>query len=272
MPVSKNELLIGEPVLNAYGLKAEDVLGKEITASLKNLLPFGNPRTLFTARVTGIICEEYYSLMGHDLLGLRPALLFHAESDLFAANAVEYFLYHLENWPEEDTAVAWQEHFANFDYVGASLVDWIDSLNNVQVLASNLYIIIGSSLLVGLVLTIFLMIDKYIKVFSRSGGILLTHGMRRGHLYILLLIQLLILCLIAIPIALVLTAAGYSIINFLVEWATHVSMGLSIARILGMLAIGIASVVAIALLFFVYAALFKLRRRTVKEFLTVEID
>ena len=138
-------------------------------------------------------------------------------------------------------------------------------------LASNLYIIVGSALVVGLILTIFLMIDKYMKVFSRSGGIMLSLGIRRYHLYALLLIQLLMLCAIAIPISFGLTVLGYHVINFVVRWATGINLALSILRIIAIFGLGVAVVVVIALGFFALATL-RLRHRTIKQFLSAEVN
>ena len=271
IPQERNEFIVSELILDAYELTAEDVLGKEISAYIPNVsAPEEGDIHEFTARCTGVVRREYYQLTGHsgssDILAL---LMFSKDSDLFAKNNFNRYFYHFGDWPDSDLLQEWTK--LGIKHVNHAVLTDMHALDDIQVLASNLYIIVGSALVIGLILTVFLMIDKYMKIFSRSGGILLTFGMERRQLYSLLLLQLLILCAFAIPISLALTAAGYGVINFVISWATRVDLSLSSWQIVSMLGIGIGVVVGISLLFFAYAV-FMLRKHTIKQFLSAEVD
>lgn len=176
----------------------------------------------------------------------------------------------LDDWPDEETTLEWFAMAPN-TYAGLTYVAKIDSLTSIQTLASNVYIIIGSTLIVSLILTIFLMIDKYIKVLSRFGGILLSAGLPQNKLSLLLLVQLLILCVFAMPLAFILTFGGYYVINTLIRIVTKISLALSAIQIVTTLFIGIAIVIIIALTFFAYG-LFHMRKKTIKQLLTVTVD
>ncbi len=270
MPKEKNDAVVSAALLEAYGLNADEMIGKEVSLYLKDgKNPDGEGYLQFAAHITGLFDEPLYTLSGHGSTDNAPRFLFHRASDSFQGKTNVQYRYYLTDWPDEETVSAWTKEVFTMKYVGASLVNWVKSLNNVQILAYNLYVIIGLALAIGLILTIFLMIDKYMKVFSRTGGILLTLGMRRSRLYALLLIQLLIICIIAVPISLCFTLIGYNIINYFIVWSTHVELGLSFLRIISMLAVGIAAVVVFLLFFFLYAAM-KLRRHTIKQFLTTD--
>ncbi len=275
MPQSADEIAIGEPALEAYGLQAEDVLGQTMTVYMKDTRENADPLVYqFSGKVCGVIHAEYFQLAGHKSTeATYPMLVLHKENPFMlptATGTVTKYRLFLSEWPDELTALEWRSVFGT-SYRGTTNVSGLDTLNGVQTIAANLYIIVGASLVIGLILTVFLMIDKYIKVFSRSGGILLTFGLERRKLYTLLFLQLLILCVIAVPISFVLTALGYTVINLVVSWATRINLALSWGRIIAMLGLGIGAVIVIALIFFGYAV-FKIRKRTIKEFLGVEVD
>ncbi len=271
-PAAPDEIAVNENVLAAYRLLPEDVLGKEISFLFKPKT--GEAKLQFKATVCGILRKELLSLTGHKANCTNPSFLFHWDNAFFQSSTDVRYRCYLNGWPDYATADMWKEQFTsqttNTSYVGSGLLERIDMLEKIQTLAANLYVIIGSALVVGLILTIFLMIDKYMRVLSRTGGILMTFGMRRSHLYALLAIQLLLMCLIAFPLAVGLTSCGYYVINFLIHWVTGINLALSFLRVLVMLLIGIGCVVAIAIVFYIYGA-FRLRHHTIKQFLSTEV-
>lgn len=276
-PATPEEIAVSPLMLEAYGLKGEDVMGKTLTVYLKDPREGHDPLYhLYSYTVCGIIDEDVYSLTGHaSNTNTRPVVLFqHENTHANASRFVRYRMY-LKDWPDADKMLEWQTYFRGADssyaYLGFNYVQKANALARIQILASNLYIIVGSALIVGLVLTIFLMIDKYMKVFSRSSGILMTLGMRRSQLFLMLGMQLFILCILAVPVAFLLTAGGYYVINLLVKWVTNIALGISIGKLVSMLLAGIATVVVLSLIFFIYA-LFKFRFKTIKDYLTTEVD
>ncbi len=274
-PAEPDEVAIGLPMLEAYRLQPEDVMGKTVTVFLKDPRPGKTPLLKqYSAKVCGVIGEELYKLSGHKDSNSRPYFLLRRDSDFLKSSVLYRYRVYLSQWPTLEDYDAWKQALLTdqtFLYAGASSVNSVNTLNSLQILASNLYIIIGSALIVGLVLTIFLMIDKYIKVFARSGGILLSVGMRRSQLFGLLFLQLLLLCVVAVPLSFAFTLLGYSVINMIVKWLTNIVLSIALRRLIKMLFIGVLVVIGIAFAFFAYAIV-RIRNRTVKEYLNVTVD
>ncbi len=274
-PAADDEIAVNETLLDAYRIEPEGLIGKEISVYIKDPREGKEPLLFqYTAKVAGIMTADLSRLTGHSAdSNLRPAVLFRYENTFFRSATVVRHRAYLSKWPTVEQVDTWGFGSAspNTVYLGYIKLAQIQNLNNLQVLATNLYIIVGTALVIGLVLTIFLVIDKYMKVFSRSGGILLSFGMRRSQLYGLLVLQLLLLCIVSVPISFALTFVGYFAINAVVKWATDVMLTLSLRRIAGTLLFGVITVVALSLFFFTYAVL-KLRRHTVRQFLATEVN
>lgn len=261
LPESTDEAVFPAPLLKAFGIDAQSAVGEEIVMYIK-----GESTPYFAGTITGIIIDEFFELIVQDL-SFCPGILLCEGHPQFGQGYYRY-IYSLNEWPDHDTANVFGE--AELSYLGEEIVDNLFMLDVIQTLANELYVMIGSGLAVGLILTILLMIGKYVKVFARLGGVLLTFGLERKQLYGLLFIQVMILCLFAIPLSVVLTAASYSIINLLINMVMGIDMGISLIRIAGMLAMGIGAVFIVAVIFFGLAA-FRLRKKTVIQFLRTEV-
>lgn len=268
MPESANEVVIAQRVLENYGIDTSDALGKEITATID-----GDKSPIFTATLCGIIRNEYFAIIGHNYDVISPNFILHSDSPAFKIQApATRYIYLFDDWIDADTEDLRDLYYnKSFRYGAYTAYSSLQNLDKIQVLANSFYIIIGAALVVGLVLTVYLMIEKYIKVYSVSSGILLTLGMGRKNVYLLLLMQLIMICIIAIPIAVLITAAGYSIITGIVQRVTSIKMASSILQISGSLSLGILAVLFFAGCFFIYVV-HKLRSRSTKELLNSIID
>lgn len=263
MPSSAEQAVLSEPLLAAFGLKAEDVLNKHVS-----LYVIGEQSPFYEGVVSGVLVSEYFELTGHITMYLMGIVL-HEDHPIFMRDGTRFrYSYALDDWLDYNTTLIL--HDAGFRYAGSTLADWIDDLDKIQILANNLYYIIGTALIIGLVLTVCLMVGKYIRVFSRTSGILLTFGLEKRRLYGLLFFQLMLICIVAIPLAFALTISGYKVINALLMMMKDINMGVSFVRLIGMFGVGIFTVVAVAAIFFIYATT-KLRGQTVKQFLNTEV-
>ena len=264
LPEQAGEVVLAEPYLALLGLRAEDVMGKEVELYIK-----GEEVPLTAGVVCGCLTQGYFQLTGH--LGAKafdlPSVLLHESDPAF--DAIPYRIYLYE--PEE-----WVTHVQNREILtygyrlrGGELLGDIYMLEGVRMLANNLYTVIGGGLAAGLFVMILLMVEKYVRIFARQSGILLAFGMRRSKLFALLFLQLLFLCVLALPVSAVVTVAGYVVIGLAVKLLAQVTLAISAVQLVRLLAIGAAAVFAAALLCFLLA-LPRLMRRSVKEFFTTE--
>lgn len=261
LPQTADEAVFPAPLLKAFGIDAHSAVGKDIVMYLK-----GEPIPYFSGKISGIIIDEFFELVGQNI-SVCPGIILCKGHPQFSEGYYRY-VYALDEWPDHDMT----DEFARVDlrYVGKEIVGNMFMLDVIQTLANELYVMIGSALAVGLILTILLMIGKYVKVFARLGGVLLTFGLERKQLYGLLFIQVMILCLFAIPISVFLTAASYSIINLAINMLLGIDLGISLLKIAAMFAMGMGAVFVVAVLFFALAA-FRLRKKTVIQFLRTEV-
>ena len=268
MPENEDEAIVAAHILVNYGIDPEEAIGKQIIVAID-----GDTEPLFSATICGVIHEEYYSLIGHHNGVIYPCFILHEGNPVFNKGKVLVrYIYLFSDWFNADVEDLTElQYNRNFRYGAFGIYGQLNNLNKIQQIANTLYSIIGSALIVGLVLTIYLMIDKYLRVYSRTSGILLTLGMRRREVYRLLLIQIILICIIAIPIAVGLTAFSYSVITSIVLRITSIKMSSTVVQISSMLALGIGAVTLIALCFFVYIK-HKLKKRTVKQLLNTVVS
>lgn len=262
-----DEVLISEKLLDEYGLAPDDVVGSTLSIWLgeKYELPF-------TVKVVGVICKEYYQLSGHksDSWQIAPSVVAAAENSIPAVNVpVDTFhVYAFDKWStlSVDELYALSEE-GNLSYCGINSYQQRLYLDKIRTVVTNIYFVIGSILAGGLLLTVMLMIDKFVAVFSRFGGVLLSCGLEQNNLVKLLLVQILMLFLLSIPVALVGALVGYALIVELVELGTGFSMTVSTPTLMALLAVATAVVLVAALIFFGIAA-FRLRKKTCKQLMS----
>lgn len=268
MPQSAEEVVISQRFFENYGVDVSTVLGKQVTATID-----GDKKPVFTATVCGIIRKEYFLITGHNADVIYPNVILHPQNSAFKGQKLSTrHVYLFDDWIAADTEDLRDLYYNQSFRYGAYLeYSHLQNLDRIQVLANSFYVIIGTALVVGLVLTVYLMIEKYVKVYSTSSGILLTLGMGRKSVYLLLLLQIIMICIIAIPLSVGITALGYSVITSIVQRVTSIKMASSVLQISAMLSLGILSVLFFAGCFFWYV-IHKLRRRSIKELLNAVVD
>lgn len=269
IPRNESEGAVSALVLSSYGLDPEEVLGKQLVFTINT-----DSAPLMTITVSGIIREEYYKLTGHSTSSaICPNFILHQDNPVFGMGKLSTrYVYYYNDWFNVDTDILKDLTYNQGCTYGAlGVYGSIVNLGNIRQIANTLYTVIGSGLIVGLILTIYLMIDKYVRVYSRMSGILMTLGMRKRQVYALLLMQIVLICIIAVPLSVALTAVCYSIITSLVYRMTSIKLSSSVGQISAMLSLGLGAVILIASIFFTYLLL-KLRKRSVKRLLNTLVD
>ena len=270
MPQTSYEAVVCEQFLNWYGLTGEDVLGKKIS------LTFADEDDPFTflqnITVCGILCKEYFELKGHSYY-LQPSIFLKDETALLDGEEFTYtqYFYSLSKWLSEEQSDYYEDKYTRCDYRGNWVLSDIQLIKDMQHIATNLFLIVGLTLGCGILLTVFLMTEKLIAVFSRDCGILLSCGMSEKQAQTLLFAILLWVCLFALIFAVILTGVGLFIINIIVESFTGLAVSLSFGVVVAAFAVAVAAVFLLALAFYLYA-LCIIKKRSVRQLLNVQLN
>ena len=269
MPQNSDEVLVSELLLRWYGIPSDDVIGKTLRLLVKN----ESAVIVDYVTVCGVISEYYYALEGHDayrFFSFAPSLWLGGSDAINADGVVEdLYVYVFDHWLTQHEI----DLFDDVDgyYVGYSVVEDMRVVESLQSVALKLFLVVGSALGITLVLMIFLMMDKFIAVFSRDGGILLSCGMEWRRVKALLLCLLLWVCLFAVLIAAALTAGSYLAIRYLIDSYYDIEITVTFATISALFAIGVATVLVVAFAYYLYAVA-RMKRHTIKDFLNTHIN
>lgn len=265
-----NDALISERILASYGLKAKDVVGRRMRMYV------GDDLTLIQTHVdvTGVIVDGYYDLEGHSEAWrqLAPTLVLAKKNRVPFSNIVTVNIYTFESWPTVSiNEIKSLQSSLKASYCGVEIYKQRNNLNRIRTIVSNVYVVIGSILAVGLILTVMLMIDKFVRIFARTAGILLSCGLQQNNLYKLLFSQITLMFLLALPLAAVGATCGYVFITWAMSIGTSVTLSVSAALMLEFLLLSVLAVFAVATIFFGFAVL-RLRNKSVKQLLNADFD
>lgn len=275
MPEAADEVVVTATLLGYYNLSYEDVLGKQITFHFLDLGKMWEPFT-----VTGVIIPEYTQLRAHEPedivrgpFNFCPQIIVSEDNESVAEGISSKYIYSLPRWLSEEE----MDYFSGegVRYPGSFALIDLENLAEIQSLITNVFLILGVSFGVGLLLIIYLLTDRFIKYFVRGGGVLFTEGINGRELNALTVIQILILSGIAVLISLSLTTAVYGVARVYLNdyvfygWMKLIAInGTYFAILLG---VGLALVLAVTLCLFLNIFIL-MRKKSIKELLNTSTD
>lgn len=219
-------------------------------------------------KVVGILNDNYCSLVGHQYSHyFHPIVIAHIENDLFknSIDKEKFYIYDFENWPSEDLVSYLQKEY-NAQYIGYSVMSDIQNITAMKEVANVIFLLLGCTLLIGLMLVVYLVINKFAQMFYRNSGILLANGMSRRKLYLLLLLQLLWVSLLSFVIAIIFTICGFYILKYAMSTAFSINLPITFMSIVAMLGVAIAGVVFFVAIIYAFI-IYRLKNKNVSEFL-----
>ena len=262
-PKNTDEILLSYDFVKAFGF-SEDILGSIISFEInKNNFPL-----LSNKKVVGLLNENYCSLAGHNqVYTVRPFVVVHSDYILPSETTenIDYNMYVLKDWARDDIINLFEKEY-NARYVGNSIKNNLQNISDMKEFAFAIFLLLGCTLLAGLVLIIYLVINKFAQMFLRNSGILLASGISNKKLYSLLLLQLLWASLIAYVLSIILIIGGIYLLSFAMQMAFYLTLKISFTTILLMLIISIASSFVLVLALYMFVIL-KLKNKSIREFL-----
>ncbi len=262
-PQNNDEIVLSSSYLAWFGI-GEEVLGNVIDfVSVKTDSP-----VITGVKVVGILNDNYCSLVGHQYSHyFHPIVIAHIENDLFknSIDKEKFYIYDFENWPSEDLVSYLQKEY-NAQYIGYSVMSDIQNITAMKEVANVIFLLLGCTLLIGLMLVVYLVINKFAQMFYRNSGILLANGMSRRKLYLLLLLQLLWVSLLSFVIAIIFTICGFYILKYAMSTAFSINLPITFMSIVAMLGVAIAGVVFFVAIIYAFI-IYRLKNKNVSEFL-----
>ena len=270
MPKSANEVAVSEVYLEEFGLTGEQVLGKVISivaSSEQDIIEING------LLVCGIINREFSNLSGkYTNRAYNPCLLFSQDNAMFAdgERVSNTYVYSLTEWLSEEAIDKLTDRY-DCDYLGWEWAYRMTQIATLQIITTKLYVVLGGALCCSVVLMVYLMMDKLITSFNRNCGILLSCGMRLDEAKYLLLAIFGWVCLFAFVIAAVMSVCGILAINAIVSATFGLEIEVTAINALATFGIGLAAVIAIAFIYYLYAAS-RIKRRTIKDLLNTSVN
>lgn len=267
MPQRDGEILLSYSFLEWYNL-SEDIIGKQIELSLE----YGGT-VILSATVSGIIKSEYNKLSGHtdEDEQVVPSIFVYGQPQAVEGvyGVEKLYMYSLSSWQTSAEVEAIEKQY-NCTFAGYAVIDEIELVQDLQFICINLFIIIGISLGIGLILMIFIMVDRLVRTFCRDGGIYLTCGLSGHELNKLLYLIVFLVSLFAVILAIILTICGFFAIRAAIKEYFSFTVAVTFPTAVALFAAGIAIVFAVAAVFCLFAVK-RIRKNTIKQLLTTKI-
>lgn len=275
MPEAADEVVVTATLLGYYNLSYKDVLGKQITFHWNDLGKMWEPFT-----ITGIIIPEYTQLRAHepeDIGGFPynfcPQIIVSYDNEAVEEGIGSNYIYSLPRWLTEEE----MDYFCveGVRYPGGYVTRDLEDLAEIESFITDVFLILGVSFIVGLLLIMYLLTDRFIRYFVRGGGVLLTEGIDGRELNALTFIQILLLSGMAVLFSFVLTTVVYGLARPVLNdyvfngWMKLIAVNGTYFLIL--FGVGLAMVLAVTLCLFLNIFIL-MRKKSIKELLNTSTD
>lgn len=259
-PSAANEIVLSQEFLNSYDL-SEEIIGKTVQI-VSARFP---DRVIFQDVVCGILTETYSSLTGHANNGLAfsPSILVsadNAEIGLYSQN--DLYITSFPNWLSDDDIVYLSS--VGVQYIGKGSINKIAYISSLQMVHRQIVLYVGISLICGIILTIFLILEKLCTATAKNSAMLLTVGTSHRQLLTLYMLQLALANLLALAISCPVSIGVFEIINYLLGSTLNVRLSVSQSLFFQLIGVGFSCVAGLTLIATFYLIL-RLRNKHIRE-------
>ena len=209
--------------------------------------------------------EAYCNLTGHanNAFYFSPSILVSADND------------YIESYPQNELYItSFSDWLAEPDmeyltlvkarYIGQDSISQIEYVSNLQLIHQQIVLYVGISLICGIVLTIFLILEKLCSSTAKNSAMLMTVGTNNRQLMLIYIIQLALANLIALAISCPVSIGVFEIINYLLSNTMNVTLAISAPLFVTLIGIGFACVAILTLIATMYLII-RLRNKQIRE-------
>lgn len=267
LPTADNQICISELLLEECGLSAGNVLGEKITLEVG-----GSCSTVLfeEATVCGVIAAEYYSLSGHGGYEAPTVITTEVSAIFEKYGYYQVWVYSFADWLTEGEATYYTETY-NCTYEGSVVLEDVAFISDMQTITLKLFTVIALFICAGTLLCAFLLADKYIRLFARSGGIFKAYGFNSKQLNLLLLFQVTVVGVFALILAAALSTAGFAAISVLISELIYIQLASLVGWQYVLIFTGAAIFTAVVVALFLLCGMNRLKKCTVRDLLQTKV-
>lgn len=260
-PNAENEIVLSQDFLDSYNI-SQDIVGKKIQIVSAR---FQDRVILKDMVVCGILTEVYGNLTGHTNNGLyfSPSILVSADNDyidIYPQN--ELYITSFADWitkPDIEYLTSIQTR-----YIGQDSISQIEYVSNLQIVHQQIVLYVGISLICGIILTIFLILEKLCASTAKNSAMLMTVGTNNRQLLLIYIIQFALANLIALAISCPVSIVVFEIINYLLSSMLNVRLSISMPVFFNMIGVGFGCIAGLTLVATIYLII-RLRNKQIRD-------
>lgn len=260
-PSAENEIVLSQEFLDSYNI-SQDIIGQKIQIVSAR---FQDRVILKDMVVCGILTEAYSNLTGHANKGyyFSPLILVSADNDyisIYPQN--ELYINSFSDWISNSDMEYLKSIKAR--YIGQDSISQIEYVSNLQMVHQQIVLYVGISLICGIILTIFLILEKLCTATAKNSAMLLTVGTNNRQLLLIYIVQLAFANLIALAISCPVSIGVFEIINYLLNYTLNVRLSISAPLFFNLIGVGFACIVGLTLTATIYLMI-RLRNKQIRE-------
>lgn len=260
-PSAENEIVLSQEFLDSYNI-SQDIIGQKIQIVSARFLD----RVILNDMVVcGILTEAYSNLTGHANKGyyFSPSILVSADNDyisIYPQN--ELYINSFSDWIADSDIEYLKSIKAR--YIGQDSISQIEYVSNLQMVHQQIVLYVGISLICGIILTIFLILEKLCTSTAKNSAMLLSVGTNNRQLLLIYIIQLAFANLIALAISCPVSIGIFEIINYLLSNTLNVRLSISVPLFFNLIGVGFGCIAGLTLIATIYLII-RLRNKQIRE-------
>lgn len=243
-PSSGNEIVLSQEFIDCFNL-TKDIIGQRIQIVSNNDQECVILKDMV---ICGILTKEYSTLTGHSnsIIRFSPSILVSADNtQINRYKQTDLYITSFSDWLSSSD----MEYLTSIKagYVGINSISQIGYVNNLQMVNKQIVLYVGISLICGIILTIFLLLEKISTATEKNSAMLLSVGANNRQLLYIFLVQIAIANLTALAISYPVSIGVFGIINSALSYSLNLRLSVSGFLFLKVMSIGFCCIAGITL-------------------------
>lgn len=258
-PEKEDEIVVSQDYLEGCGLTL-DAIGLRLSFCI---IKYDDPNSFgrkieatlpisSELEICGILLNDYLNLSGRRNFDFRPALLLHKSQSALYVPARDIYMCSFNGWATLDTEKYIKD--AGLNYCGMGALRDIRLTESLQNVVEQLTLYFVSALILGIVFTVFLLIERLCAHSAKLSGVMQISGLTEKQVFSIWIVQILFVSLVSLILAALLTYGAMAAINKIINHTFWMRLEVSVGVFFAVAAIGLSVVIALSAMAFAYVA------------------